>query len=223
MRKKPLILVGDSVFAQVACEFFEFDSDYEVLAFAVERQYLTRNKLCNRRPVIALEDMEKIYSPAEHFVFVAIVFTQFNRLRARLYRECKAKGYGMASYISSAALVRPNSRIGEHCFICEDVVIQPFTNIGCNTVIWSGNQICHGCRIGDNTFVLPNCIISDGVTIGENCIVGANVTIASDRKIGKDCYLGPATFIESDVVDRSVIERVGTASAPVIPSEEAEA
>ena len=220
MAKKPLILVGDSVFAEIAFEFFQFDSEFEVVAFSVERQFLKREEMLGR-PVIAFEDLPERYSPQKHWIFVAIVFTQFNRLRTRLYREGRASGYGIASYLSSAARIRPNTAIGEHCFICEDTVIQPFTNVGNNVVIWSGNQICHRCSVGDNVFVLPNCIISDGVTIGANSIIGANATVGSGRTIGKDSYLGPAVLIESDVPERSVIEKIQTSTAPTVPADDA--
>jgi sugar O-acyltransferase (sialic acid O-acetyltransferase NeuD family) len=219
VRKKPLILIGDSVFAQVAFEFFQFDSPYEVIAFSVEREFLVRDHLFDR-PVVAFEDLEGLYPPAAHSVFVALVFTQFNRLRTRLYQESKRRGYRIASYISSAALIRPNTRIDQHCFICEDVVIQPFTRIERNVVIWSGTQICHRCNIGDNVFVLPNCVISDGVSIGENSIIGANVTIWSDRKVAEDCYIGPAMFVDADVSARSILERIPTGSAPALPQSE---
>ena len=220
MQTKKLILVGDSVFAQIACQFFQFDSPYQVEAFAVERQFCHRKELFGL-PIVAFEDIESLYPPSTHSVFVAIVFTQFNRLRTRLYHECKAKGYAMASYISSAAMVRPKTRIGEHCFICEQVVIQPFTEVGDNVVIWSGNQICHRCRVGANVFILPNCIISDGVNVGENCIIGANVTVTSDRTIGKDCFIGAATLIEGEITDGSVIDRTPIDMAPRIPERRA--
>jgi UDP-3-O-[3-hydroxymyristoyl] glucosamine N-acyltransferase len=217
--KKPLILVGDSVFAEIAFEFFQFDSEFEVVAFSVERQFLKRQKMFGL-PVVAFEELSEKYPPQDHWIYVAIVFTQFNRLRTRLYREGKAKGYGIASYVSSAAQIRPNTHIGEHCFICEDTVIQPFTIVGNNVVIWSGNQICHQCSLGDNIFVLPNCIISDGVTLGANSIIGANVTVGSDRAIGKDSYLGPAVLIETDVPEGSVIERTPTGTAPKVPADD---
>ncbi len=220
MGKKRLILVGDSVFAEIAYEFFQFDSEFEVVAFSVERPFLKREEIFGR-PIVAFEDLPERYSPQNHWIFVAVVFTQFNRLRTRLYRESKARGYGIASYLSSAAQIRPNTALGEHCFICEDTVIQPFTNIGNNVVIWSGNQVCHRCNLEDNVFVLPNCIISDGVTIGANCIIGANVTVGSDRTIGKDSYLGPAVLIESDVPEGAVIERIPTNTAPMVPAHEA--
>jgi UDP-3-O-[3-hydroxymyristoyl] glucosamine N-acyltransferase len=218
--KKPLILVGDSVFAEIAFEFFQFDSEFEVVAFSVEREFLKREEMFGR-PVVAFEELPEIYSPAHHSIFVAIVFTQFNRLRTRLYCESKTKGFAIASYLSSAAQIRPKTVIGEHCFICEDTVIQPFTRIGRNVVIWSGNQICHRCSLEDNVFVLPNCIISDGVTIGVNSIIGANVTVGSDRIIGKDSYLGPAVLIETDVPEASIIERMPNGTAPMMPADDA--
>lgn len=211
------MIVGDSVFAQVAREFFQFDSAYDVVAFSVERPFI-RGVEKDGLPVLAFEELRRLRPPDSHSVFVAIVFTQFNRLRARLYSEAKTMGYSMASYLSSAAQVRPHATLGDHCFICEHTVVQPFAAIGNNVVIWSGNQICHRTRIGDHTFILPNCIISDGVTIGAHGIVGANVTIGSDCVIGENCYLGPATLIEDDVPAGSIIERAPNSSAPEIPS-----
>lgn len=216
MQRKKLVLVGDSVFAQVAREFFQFDSAYDVVAFSVERRFLVREEK-DGLPVLPFEELAQRCPADGHSIFVAIVFTQFNRLRARLYREAKAMGYSMASYLSSAAQIRPNVTVGEHCFICEHTVVQPFTAIGNNVVIWSGNQICHRTRIGDHTFILPNCIISDGVTIGAHGIVGANVTIGSDCVIGEDCYLGPATLVEHNVAPGSIIERTPTGMAPEVP------
>jgi sugar O-acyltransferase (sialic acid O-acetyltransferase NeuD family) len=217
VERRKLVLVGDSVFAQVARELFQFDSAFDVVAFAVERLFIARDEK-DGLPVLPFEELTQLCPPDDHSVFVAIVFTQFNRLRARLYREAKTMGYSMASYVSSAAQIRPHATLGEHCFICEYTVVQPFAAIGNNVVIWSGNQICHRARIGDHTFILPNCIISDGVTIGAHGIVGANVTIGSDCVVGEDCYLGPATVIEDDVPPRSVIERAPTGMVPEIPS-----
>ena len=220
--KSKLILVGDSVFAQVAYEFFEHDSEHEVVAFSVESNFRKQRTLFGL-PVVPFEEIELHYPPGEHSLFVAIVFTQFNRLRTRLYREGKAMGYSMASYISTHAIVRPKSTLGEHCFICEDTVIQPFTEVAPNVVIWSGTQVCHRTRIGANSFILPNCMISDGVTIGENSIVGANVTVASDITIGRNCFVGPAMLVSEDITDGQVVEQVPTGTAPVLPLDDSAA
>ncbi|NRW38220.1 hypothetical protein [Clostridium beijerinckii] len=36
-KNKKLIIIGDSAFAQIAYEYFTYDSDYEVVAFSVEK------------------------------------------------------------------------------------------------------------------------------------------------------------------------------------------
>jgi hypothetical protein len=54
-----LIIVGDSVFAQVAYEYFTHDSPYRVVAFTVERAYL-RDPLLFGLPVIPLEDIHTL-------------------------------------------------------------------------------------------------------------------------------------------------------------------
>src|ERR1044071_4575476 len=101
-KERGLIVVGDSVFAQVAYEFFTHDSEYEVVAFSVEREYLTKQALFGL-PVVAFEDLESRFEPGLHSFYAAVVFRDRNRLRARLYEEAKAKGSAPASYISSRA------------------------------------------------------------------------------------------------------------------------
>jgi hypothetical protein len=45
MKTKKLILFGDSAFAEIAYEYFTFDSEYEVVAFTVSKEYLSKEKL----------------------------------------------------------------------------------------------------------------------------------------------------------------------------------
>src|SRR5687767_891093 len=122
-KKRKLLLIGDSAFAEIAFEYFQHDSEYDVVAFCVERQYLKRESLFDR-PVVVWEDIEKRYAPEEHSFFAANVYTQGNQLRTRLYQSAKAKGYAPASYISPHAFVWRNCKIGEHCFIFENNVVQ---------------------------------------------------------------------------------------------------
>src|SRR6478736_7727153 len=75
MKDRKLILLGDSAFAEVAFEYFQHDSPYEVVAFAVERAFLKRPELFGR-PVVALEDLPAKYAPKDHAFFAAVVYTQ---------------------------------------------------------------------------------------------------------------------------------------------------
>src|SRR5437763_6920796 len=89
---RQLVIVGDGEFAEIAYEYFTYDSPHRVVGFAVERDFLTRDRLYDL-PVVPFEEVQTHFAPAEHAAFVAVTFTQLNRVRARLYRAVKEKGY----------------------------------------------------------------------------------------------------------------------------------
>ncbi len=193
-----LILVGDRVFAEIAHEYFTHDSEYEVVAFAVEREHL-RGDTFRGLPLVPFETLADAFDPAEHSVHVAITYLHFNRVRARLAAEARAKGFALASYVSSRAFVWRNVELGEHCFVFEDNTVQPFARIGRNVVLWSGNHVGHHSRIGDNCFVSSHVVISGGVDVGDNSFLGVNATIVNDVSIGHDCWIGPSVTVTRDV------------------------
>ena len=199
-KTRKLLLIGDSAFAEIAFEYFQHDSEYEVVAFCVERQFLKRDSLFGL-PVVALEDIESLYPPQEHSFFAANVYTQGNQLRTRLYQSAKAKGYQPASYISPHAFVWRNCKIGEHCFIFENNVVQPFVTIGNNVVLWSGNHIGHHSTIDDDCFVSSHVVVSGFCRVGKACFMGVNSTVSNNTNIGNNCIIGAAALILSDVDD----------------------
>ncbi|MCK9353819.1 MAG: acetyltransferase [Gallionella sp.] len=193
-KTKQLVIVGDSAFAEIAHEYFDVDSNYKVVAFSVERDFL-KNDEKRGLPIVPFEELETHFDPATHEVYVAATYTQFNRLRARLATTAKAKGYRLASYISSRAFVWRNVELGEHCFIFEDNTVQPFVRIGNNVVLWSGNHIGHHSLIRDNCFIASHAVISGFCDIGENSFIGVNATLANNVTIGKDNWIGPNVAI----------------------------
>jgi sugar O-acyltransferase (sialic acid O-acetyltransferase NeuD family) len=148
--------------------------------------------------VIDFESLEKRFAPDEHSAYVAVVYTQLNRLRARLFNETKRKGYSMASYISSRAFVWRNVQMGEHCFIFEDNTVQPFVKIGDNCVLWSGNHIGHHSTVGNHCFISSHVVVSGYVNIGDFVFLGVNSTISNDVSIGNDCWIGPGVTVKKD-------------------------
>jgi len=189
LKTKKVVILGDSAFAEVAYECFTHDSEYEVVGFSVESAFLEKNELFGL-PVVALEEIEQSFAPLEVEFYAALVYSQLNRLRTRLYEAMKSKGYRPASYISSRAFVWPNAELGEHCFIFEDNTIQPFVKIGNNVVLWSGNHIGHHSVVKDNCFISSHAVISGFCTIGENTFIGVNSAIANNVVIGADNWLG---------------------------------
>lgn len=202
-KTEKIVIIGDGEFAEIAYEYFTFDSSYEVVAFSVESAYLKKDQLFNL-PVVKFEDLEQIYPPEQYKAFVAVTFTALNRVRTRLVREAKQKGYALATYISSKAFVWRNVQIGENCFIFENNVIQYEVKIGNNVVLWSGNHIGHRSVIKDNCFLSSHVVVSGYCVINENCFLGVNSTIVDNTAIGKDNLIAAGALIVKDTEDGKI-------------------
>ncbi len=194
---KKLVIIGNTGFAEIAFEYFSYDSDYEVVGFAVDRAFRNTSEFCSK-PIVDFEQIEQYFIPSEHSVFVAVTYTQLNRLRARLAFQAKSKGYSLASYISSRAFVWPNVTLGEHCFVFEDNTVQPFVKLGDNVILWSGNHIGHHSAIAENCFISSHVVVSGYCHVGANSFIGVNATLANNVNIGKDNWIGPGVTISKD-------------------------
>jgi sugar O-acyltransferase (sialic acid O-acetyltransferase NeuD family) len=208
-KTRGLVIVGDSAFAEIAFEYFSADTGYEVRAFCVERPYLKRDSLLGR-PVVPFETLEDEYSARDHDVFVAITYTQLNRVRARLCQAAKAKGFALASYVSPRAFVWRNVRLGEHCFVFEGNVLQPFVTVGSNVIFWSGNHIGHHSTIQDHCFVSSHVVLSGFVHVGEYCFLGVNATVTQNVTIARDCWIGPHVLVTRDTREGQLYKRGAT-------------
>jgi sugar O-acyltransferase (sialic acid O-acetyltransferase NeuD family) len=208
-KTKKLVIIGAGETAEIACEYFTVDSEYEVVGFAVDRQFIT-SKFIAGLPVIPLDELELKFPPTDYWVFAAASSTKLNRVRSHLYAEVKNKKYRIASYISSKAFVWRNVQIGENSFIFEDNTIQPFVKIGNNVVLWSGNHIGHNSTIQDNCFLSSHVVISGFCDIGESSFLGVNSTVINNINIGKDCFIGAGALIQKDVPSGSVLQESST-------------
>jgi len=212
-----LLIVGDRAFAEIAYEYFTHDSEYEVAAFSVERDFLGRESVFGI-PVVPFEELDLHFDPARHKVFVALTYARLNRVRTRLCREAKGKGFGLATYVSSNAFVWRNVSIGENCFIFENNVIQPFVRIGDNVIIWSGNHIGHHSAIGDNCFISSHVVVSGFVEVGCNCFLGVNSTIANDLRIAEDCVIGAGALVLENTEKGRVYKGSGASASEAVTS-----
>lgn len=208
-KTKKLVIIGSGETGLIAYEYFQFDSNYEVIAFSVNSQYISESTI-NSLPIFPFENLEEKYDPSEYEVYVAISSGKLNRNRTKIYNEAKEKGYKCASYISSKSFVWKNVEIGENCFIFEDNTLQPFVKIGNNVTLWSGNHIGHNTYIRDNCFVSSHCVISGFCEIGENTFLGVNCTIENNVKIAKDNFIGASALIQKDTVEKGLYQTTET-------------
>lgn len=191
---KKLVIVGAGEFAEIAHEYFTHDSDYDVVGFAVEREYIKESGFLGL-PVVPFEDIETVFPKESHQVYVAVTYTGLNRVRRRLFEACRAMGYDLATYVSSRAFVWRTAKIGAGCFIFENNVIQHGCVIGDDCVLWSGNHIGHRTVIEDHCYVSSHVVISGYCRIGAGGFLGVNATFADKVSIGPDSFVAAGAMI----------------------------
>lgn len=192
--KKKILIIGDNEFAEIASVYFAKDYGYETIAFAVEKQYISRTEILGI-PVVEYENLNKMFNPSEYAFFAAPVYTQLNRLRQRFYEQCKSWGYQPLSYISPHAFVWDNVEIGENTFVFEDNTVQYNAKLGNNVILWSGNHVGHSATIEDNVFVSSHVVISGYTKIGSNSFLGVNSCLGNNIEFPKDSILSAGAVL----------------------------
>lgn len=194
---KELILFGAGDIAELAHFYFTRDTAFKVVAFSVDAAYLTAPTFAGL-PVVPFETIRQSHPPERYAMFIALSYAHLNAVRKEKFLRAKQLGYELVSYVSSAATVLNDGRIGENCFVLEDNTIQPFVRIGDNVTLWSGNHIGHHSTIGDHTFVASHVVVSGGVRIGESCFIGVNATLRDHIQVGNFSVIGAGALILKD-------------------------
>ena len=200
---KEIIIFGTGDISQIASYYFNTDSEYEVVAFTVNKEYKDSSTFLGK-PLISFEEVEKKYSPNKFKMFIALSYSKMNSIREEKYYEAKNKGYELVSYISSKCSYLTNIKHGDNCFIFEDNTIQPFVQIGNNITIWSGNHIGHHSIIKDHNFISSHVVISGHCTIESNCFLGVNATVAHNVKIAEQTLLGAGAIVSRNTEKNSI-------------------
>src|SRR5262245_61820762 len=120
-----VVLLGTGATATLAHLYLTMDSEPEVVAATVDREYVTAERF-RGLPVVPLDKVVDRYPPDEFAMFVTVGYGRINRFRAEKYEQAKDLGYELISYVSSRAHVGPEAEVGDNCFIMPDAIVEPF-------------------------------------------------------------------------------------------------
>lgn len=189
-----IVIFGLGDIAQIANYYFKIDSNFKVVAFTVDREFINDSHF-EGLPVIPFDEMLIKYLPSKFKLFIAISYTNLNKIREKKYFEAKKLGYQLVSYISSKCTWLTPYEHGDNCFVFEDNTIQPFVNIGNNVTLGSGNHIGHHSSIHDHNFISSHVVVSGHCTINSNSFIGVNSTIGHQVEIGGENIVGAGSMI----------------------------
>lgn len=198
-----IIIFGNSLYAELYYFGLTHDSPYEVVAFTVDKEYITEERLFGL-PVVPFGEIESLFPPYQNKMIVSVSFQKVNRVREAKYLQAKAKGYDFVNYVSSRASTWPGLVIGENCTIGANCSVEPFVTIGNNVSVTTSVVLGHHVVLKDHTFVAPGAVLLGGVTIESNCLIGANATIKEGVTIARECIIGTGVSITKNTLEKGV-------------------
>ncbi len=192
---RKLVIFGSGALAELSHFYFTHDSDFEVVAFAVDDAYFKTDEYLGL-PCIPISKLTDSFPPDSFSLFIAIGYSNLNASRIAKYEMGKSMGYRLASYVSSKANQWPhNLSVGENVMIMEGNAIMPFCKIGNNVLIWVGNILSHHTIIGDHTCLTSHVSLGGCVTVGERCFFGLNATIRDSIHIADGTVVAAAANV----------------------------
>jgi sugar O-acyltransferase (sialic acid O-acetyltransferase NeuD family) len=208
-----VVIFGAGDIARLACHYFTHDSPHTVAAFTVDSAFRSADTFVDR-PLVDFSDVTRHYPPDRYQMFVALSYTRMNHARAEKYRDAKALGYRLATYVSSKCTWLAQDQPGDNCFILEDNTIQPFVKIGSNVTLWSGNHVGHDSTIDDHCFISSHVVISGHVHVQSYCFIGVNATLRNGLTIAPETLIGAGAIVMKDTEAKSVFVPERTAVFP---------
>lgn len=199
-----LIIVGLGATARHLYTFIDQHNLYEIIGFAVNRQYKKVDVFLDK-PVYAIEELDSIIDKNEVKLFTAMLWNKLNSERRDLYNTLKNEGYKFANVISPTAQIRSEIK-GDNCWLHDFVIVQNNTEIGSNNMIMAYTLIGADVKMGSHCFCGAKSTIGGGCTVGDQTFIGINSTIFDDRNVGSKCIIGACTAVKRNLEDNSLIK-----------------
>ncbi len=116
--------------------------------------------------------------------------------------------------------IMPNSRIGEHCSLGQNVFVASGVRLGNNVKVQNNVSIYEGVICEDDVFLGPSMVFTNVINprsgvvrrseyllthLEQGVSVGANATIICGVKLGKFSFVGAGAVVTKDVPDYALV------------------
>ena len=199
-----IVIFGTGEYGDLAHYYFTNDSDYEVVGFVADDEYVNSTTF-KGLPLVKVSDVTDEFPPEKISAHVALSYSKLNKTREKKYNLMKSLGYDLVSYVCSKSVTWSDLDIGDNCFILENQTIQPTVKIGNNVMIWSTNHLGHNCQIGDHSYLASGITVSGHTKIGKRTFVGVNAAFKDFINIGNDVFVTMGANVVKDIPDDSTV------------------
>jgi len=191
--KEKTILYGNGLYARIIHQNILEEGGLEIVACTADREFV-QEPTFRGLPLVAFEDVEKIYPPGEVTMLVAIGFWRM-RNRERMFQKAKAKGYRLANFISAKSIVPRDLIKGENNIISEGVVLGPFVRLGDHNMIRPNTSLSHDCTIHSHCYIAPGCNIGGECEIKDLSFVGIGSTVIDSVILERETLIGAGSLV----------------------------
>jgi UDP-3-O-[3-hydroxymyristoyl] glucosamine N-acyltransferase len=182
--------------------YFSTDAGRAVAAFTVDPEYV-RESTFHGLPVVAFDEVEHAFPPEQFEMFVALGIGGVNAHRAAKVAGVEAKGYTLASFVSSKASVHPDFVLRPNTMVMEHALLHPFVQVGRDTIVWSCTRLAFRTKVGDHCW-LAGPTMGESVVVGDLTFVGVNATVAPFVRIGASNVIGAGAVLLESTADGAV-------------------
>lgn len=127
--------------------------------------------------------------------------------------DCKSTYIGKNTNVWQFCVIFPETKIGDNCNICANVLIENDVIIGNNVTVKSGVQLWDGITVEDDVCIGPNATFTNDffprsknpewklskTVIKKGASIGANATILCGITIGENAMIGAGSVVTHDV------------------------
>ena len=204
---KSVVLFGTGDFSDILTYVLEEKIGARVLAYTVDGKYLPEGSAAaenNGKPLLAFENIEQCYKPADCTFVVGLIGKKMFRQREAVFGKIREKGFEISNVIDPSASV-DTKELGCGNVILANTSIEHHCRIGDGNIIWQNVVLPHHNVVGNFNNLAPSVSLSGYSSIGEHCFIGNNSCIKNRIHVGDYAYIGAGSYISSPVAENTVM------------------
>ncbi len=195
-----LILIGAGGYAKSVIDSID-GFNYDLVGFLDE---FTEEKEHLGCPVVArsLDDLEDMQS----YVFFMSIGNNLNR--KRWYDRLQERNLRIINVVDKSAIVSPQARIGNGCFVGKLAVINSGAVVGDDCIINTRALVEHGCHVCSHVNLSTGSVINGDVHVGTGSFIGSGSVTLGQKYIGEWSTVGAGAVVTRQVGDRVTVAGV---------------
>tara|TARA_X000000950_G_scaffold266011_1_gene340982 strand:+ start:1454 stop:2104 length:651 start_codon:yes stop_codon:yes gene_type:complete len=134
--------------------------------------------------------------------FIFFVAIGENKLREKIFKMIKKKGFKFAKLIHPTAHISKSAEIKNGTIICAKSILNPKSSVGYNCIINTATLIEHDVNIKNHCHIAPGVKIGGGTIIGDRSFVGIGSIVLDNIKLAKDIIIGAGSIVIRDCLSK---------------------